>query len=153
MKIRANILLWLGLVLTLIAVLVPGSVGFGQDQEQGPSGAQAAAIGGIILVCGLIGLAVYVYGSLTLQTIAKKTHTENAWWAWIPILHAILMLNIAKKPLWWFLLFLVPLVNIVILIIVWMAIAEARGKPSWWGILLIVPPVNIIVLGYLAWSD
>jgi predicted Na+-dependent transporter len=44
-------------------------------------------------------------------------------------------------------------VNIVILIIVWMAIAEARSKPSWWGILVIVPVVNLIVFGYLAWAD
>jgi hypothetical protein len=44
-------------------------------------------------------------------------------------------------------------VNLVIGIIVWMAIAEARGKPSWWGILLIVPVVNIIVPGSLAFSD
>ncbi len=116
MKIRANILLWLGLVLTLIAVLVPASVAFAQDQEQGPSG-------------------------------------ENAWWAWIPILNAILLLNIAKKPLWWFILLLIPLVGLIIAIIVWMAVAEARGKPSWWGILLIVPLVGIIVPGYLAWSD
>src|SRR5260370_12056779 len=105
-------------------------------------------MGGIIMVCGLIGLAVYVYGSLTLQTIAKKTHTENAWWAWIPILHAILMLNIAKKPLWWFLLFLVPLVNIVILIIFWMAIADSRRNPSWWAIFLFVPLVSIIFPAY-----
>jgi uncharacterized membrane protein YoaK (UPF0700 family) len=62
-------------------------------------------------------------------------------------------LNIAKKPLWWFILLLIPLVNIVIGIIVWMAIAEARGKPNWWGILMIVPLVNFIVPGYLAWSD
>jgi len=153
MKIRANILLWLGLVLTLIAVLVPASMAFAQDQEQGPSGAQAALAGGIMLVFGLIGLAFYVYVALAVQTIAKKTHTENAWWAWIPILNAILLLNIAKKPLWWFLLLLIPFVGLIIAIIVWMAVAEARGKPSWWGILLIVPLVGIIVPGYLAWSD
>jgi hypothetical protein len=63
------------------------------------------------------------------------------------------MLNIAQKPVWWFILFLIPLVNIVIAIIVWMAIAEARHKPNWWGILMIVPVVNLIVPGYLAWSD
>ena len=63
------------------------------------------------------------------------------------------MLNIAKKPMWWFILFLVPIVNIVIAIMVWMAVAEARGKPSWWGILTIVPVANLIVPGVLAWSD
>jgi hypothetical protein len=94
-----------------------------------------------------------VYFALALQTIAKKTNTQNAWLAWIPIANIILMLNIAKKPLWWIILCLIPFVNIVIAIIVWMAIAEARGKPSWWGILLLIPFVNLIVPGYLAWSD
>jgi hypothetical protein len=63
------------------------------------------------------------------------------------------MLNIARKPVWWILLLFIPFVNIVIAIIVWMAIAEARNKPSWWGILMIVPVANLIVPGYLAWSD
>jgi Family of unknown function (DUF5684) len=65
----------------------------------------------------------------------------------------VLMLNIAKKPLWWIVLFLIPIVNIVIFVMVWMAVAEARGKPSWWGILAIVPVVNIVVPGVLAWAD
>ena len=63
------------------------------------------------------------------------------------------MLAIAKKPMWWFLLFLIPLVNIAISIVVWMGIAEARQKPNWWGILMIVPIANLVVPGYLAWAD
>jgi hypothetical protein len=101
----------------------------------------------------IFAVAVYVYIALALQTIAQKTHTENPWLAWIPIVNIVLLLNIAKKPIWWFLLCLIPLINIVIGIIVWMAVAEARNKPNWWGILIIVPGVNLIVPGYLAWSD
>ena len=124
------------------------------DEPSYPSGAQGAAMGAAVLVVMLlIGLAVYVYISLALQTIAKKTNTENAWMAWIPIINIILMLNIAKKPLWWIILLIIPIVGLIVGIIVWMAIAEARGKPSWWGILLIVPIIGIIVPGYLAWSD
>jgi hypothetical protein len=63
------------------------------------------------------------------------------------------MLNIAKKPVWWIILLIIPLVNMIIAIIVWMAVAEARNKPSWWGIMICVPPVGLIVPGYLAWSD
>lgn len=98
-------------------------------------------------------LVCYVYMALAVQTIAAKTNTENAWLAWIPVVNIILLLNIAKKPIWWFILFLIPLVNIIVAIIVWMGVAEARNKPSWWGILLIVPLIGIIVPGYLAWSD
>lgn len=104
----------------------------------------------------LVILGFYVYLALALQTIAKKTNTPNTWFAWIPFLNIILMLQIADKPLWWIILLLIPIVNIiagiVITIIVWMAIAEKSRKPSWWGILMIVPFVNFIVPGYLAWS-
>lgn len=110
--------------------------------------------GGMFIVFVLMCVAAaYVYVSLALQTIAQKTNTANAWLAWIPIANIILMLNIAKKPIWWIILFLIPIVNIIIAILVWMGIAEARGKPNWWGILTIVPVVNLIVPGYLAWSD
>jgi hypothetical protein len=91
--------------------------------------------------------------ALALQTIAVKTSTANPWLAWVPIANAILMLQIARKPLWWIILFAIPIVNIVIVIMVWMGVAEARQKPNWWGILAIIPLVNMVVPGYLAWSD
>lgn len=111
------------------------------------------ALGPLIFVFFVFCVAMYVYFALALQTIATKTNTPNGWLAWIPIANLILMLNIGKKPIWWIILMLIPLVNIVVAIIVWMAVAEARGKPSWWGILMIVPVVGLIVPGYLAWSD
>ena len=108
---------------------------------------------GMMIIYFILMAVFYIYMALALQTIAKKTNTENAWFAWIPILNVFLMLMIAKKPLWWFILLFIPIVNIVISIIVWMAMAEARGKPSWIGILMLVPVLNIIIPGYLAWSQ
>jgi len=107
-----------------------------------------------ILIVYFVAIAVfYIYFAISLMKIAEKTDTENGWFAWIPILNVILMLQIAEKPLWWFILILIPLVNIVIIVLVWMAIAERRGKPSWWGIMMLVPIMNIITPGYLAFSD
>jgi len=98
-------------------------------------------------------LAIYVYVAYSLMVIANKTNTENSWLAWIPIANLYLMCKIAGKPGWWTILFLIPLVNIVISIIVWMKIADMRGKPSWLGILWIFPPLGLIVVGYLAFAD
>ncbi|HTC93066.1 MAG TPA: DUF5684 domain-containing protein [Terriglobales bacterium] len=151
MKARTRVFSLLGLVLVLIAVLLP--VGRAMAQSSDDNRAAALLGGGVMMVVLLIGLAVYVYIALAIQTIANKTRTENSWMAWIPILNIILLLNVAKKPIWWIVLFVIPIVSIVIAIIVWMAVAEARGKPSWWGILLIVPLVGLIVPGYLAWAD
>ena len=131
-------------------MLLPVIAGAQEENPRALPFALGAGIFGFILIIGLLG---YVYHALAFQTIAQKTNTKNGWFAWIPILNLILALNIAGKPIWWIILFFIPVVNIVIVVIVLMAIAEARNKPSWWGILWIIPPVSIIVPGYLAWSD
>lgn len=108
--------------------------------------------GWYLVLYSVLWIALYVYLALCLQFLAKKTNTPNPWFAWIPIANIFLMLKIAQKPLWWFILILISPVNIVIGIIIWMKIAERRGKPSWVGILLIVPVVGIAIPGYLAFS-
>lgn len=141
----------LGTGLCLLAVLclaTPASALALQDEGM-------AAVGAVMfLFIFLFGLAAYLFFCYCLLLIAKKARiTENLWMAWIPILQIILMLNVARKPIWWIVLFLIPLVNIVIGVILWMAVAEARGKPSWWGILMILPVANLVALVYLAFSD
>jgi len=139
-------------LLGLLALLVPAGMVLAQDDNMGGA-AVAGAVGLMMIVFLVVFAAIYIYFALAFSTIAKKTNTPNAWWAWVPILNIILMLNVAKKPVWWVVLCFVPIVSIVIGIIVFMGVAEARGKPNWWGILIIVPFVNLIVPGYLAWSD
>ena len=139
-----------GLGVALGAIVMSAGMAWGQSSNSSIPPAMAGSIFAIALVCGL---AVYIYMALALQTIAVKTNTANPWLAWVPIANAILMLQIAKKPLWWIVLFAIPIVNIVIVIMVWMGVAEARQKPNWWGILAIIPLVNVVVPGYLAWSD
>lgn len=133
----------------LVTLVSPGSA-MPQDDH---SGAAIAALSGFYLFFLLFLVALYVYVALAMQTIAQKTNTQNPWLAWIPIVNIILLLNVAKKPLWWFIMFFIPIVGIVFAVLAWMSVAEARNKPSWWGILIIVPVVNLIVPGYLAWAD
>jgi hypothetical protein len=133
----------------LLAALLAIPLAFAQE-AQAPN---PAAIAGAMTTFLVIGVVFYVFLALALQTIAEKTGTPNAWLAWIPIANVILMLNIAKKPVWWILLLLIPVVNIIVSVMVWMAVAEVRQKPSWWGILTIIPVLNLIAIGYLAWSD
>jgi|SRR5277367_1449995 len=150
MKAQNKMFLRMGLLVTLAALLIPANQAFAQRDDRV---AAAAMMSGFFLIFCIFFLIAYVYHALALQTIATKTNTENPWLAWIPIANLILMLNISRKSIWWILLFLIPGVNIVILIILWMGIAEARNKPNWWGILIIVPVANLIVPGYLAWAD
>ncbi|MDD4902655.1 MAG: DUF5684 domain-containing protein [Patescibacteria group bacterium] len=112
-----------------------------------------AAWGWLVGLYLFLWLLLYVYLAICLQVLAKKTSTPNGWLAWIPIANIFLMISVAKKPLWWFLLLLIPLVNIVIGVILWMAIAEIRGRENWVGILIIVPVLGLGIPGYLAFSD
>ena len=138
--------------LGLLALLALSPIGRALAQDN--NSIAAAGLGaGLIMIFLVFAPAFYVYMALALQTIADKTKTENSWLAWIPIANIVLMLNVAKKPIWWIVLFFIPVVNIIFIIIVWMAMAEARGKPSWWGILMIVPVANLITPGVLAWAD
>ena len=95
----------------------------------------------------------YIYMAIALQTIAKKTNTENPWFAWIPILNFILMIKIAEKPIWWILLYFVPIVDIVIIIIVYIEILKKRNYSPWWVILFFIPIVNYFAMGMVAWKD
>lgn len=72
---------------------------------------------------------------------------------WIPIVNLVPLLTVAKQPIWFIILFFVPLVNIVMGILLWVKICEARGKPGWLVILLFIPVVNIAFLPYLAFSE
>ena len=148
MKARTRVVYGLG----LLALLVLSPIGRALAQDN--NSIAAAGLGaGLIMIFLVFAAAFYVYMALALQTIADKAKTENSWLAWIPIANIVLMLNVARKPIWWIVLFFIPVVNIIFIIIVWMAMAEARGKPSWWGILMIVPVANLITPGVLAWAD
>jgi Family of unknown function (DUF5684) len=138
-----------GLLSAVLLVLSSAPVVFAQDHQA----RAAAAVGAAMFTFFIVFAFIYIFMALAVQTIAQKTGTPNPWLAWIPIVNIILLLNIAQKPLWWILLFLVPIVNIVVSVIVWMAVAEVRQKPSWWGILTIIPIANFIAIGYLAWAD
>src|SRR5208283_612555 len=116
----------------LAVTLLSAGGALAQDDHRA---AAIAVASGMVLFVFVFVVILYVYCALAIQTIAQKTHTENPWLAWVPIVNIVLLLNI------------------VISVIVWMAVAEARNKPNWWGILIIVPGVGLIVPGYLAWSD
>jgi hypothetical protein len=97
-------------------------------------------------------LAFYVLSSLPLFTMGKKVGSPNAWFAFVPILNIVLMLEIAGKDLWWLILFFIPCVNVVVMAVVWMGIAEAMEKPSWLGLLIFVPGVSFLLPFYLAFA-
>jgi len=113
----------------------------------------------IFAILAVFGLIYYVYLSVTIMAIAKRTKTGPAWLAWIPIVRNYLVVKIGGVPMWTLALFLVGLIPYLgvpamsALTAYWFwHVAEKCGKPGWWGILMMVPIVNLVVLGLLAWK-
>ncbi|PIR86623.1 MAG: hypothetical protein COU11_04795 [Candidatus Harrisonbacteria bacterium CG10_big_fil_rev_8_21_14_0_10_49_15] len=101
----------------------------------------------------IIALGFYLFIAYCLFRIAEKTNTPDRWMAWVPIIQIFLLLKIARKPAWWFLGFLIPLVNLIVVVIVWMEIAIAVNKPNWLGVLMLIPFFNLAIIVYLAFSS
>lgn len=66
-----------------------------------PPGIAAGVVGGMILLVLLIGLVSYVYSSICLYFIAKKTNSGPSFLAWIPFAHHLLRFKIAKMNYFW----------------------------------------------------
>jgi len=126
-----------------------------------------ALMGGFLVAFIVLAIIIYVYSALVLMTIAKKTNTPNAWFAWVPILNTILMYNIAKAPVWSIVLFFVgaallfiPYIGIIAslgvsAISIWWLwkIYEVRNRPGWWALFNLIQPVGMVLIGVAAWSD
>jgi hypothetical protein len=101
----------------------------------------------------IIVIAFWLIGGFIMMKVAQNAGAENTWMAFIPILNVILMCHAGGKSGWWFLLFCIPIVNIIAAFIIWIGIAENCGRPGWWGaVICIVPIVNLILLLILAFG-
>ncbi len=79
------------------------------DVPAAAAGGMAMLAGGMFLFVLLFVLAIYVLMAISLMKIANRTGTPNAWLAWIPIMNLVLMLQIADRPMWWLIFWLVPI--------------------------------------------
>lgn len=87
----------------------------------------------------MLWIAVAVSLAVAIVVIAGmwKVFTKAGkpgWASIVPIYNAIVLLEIAGKPLWWIVLLLIPGVNIVILFIVSIDVARNFGKGTGFGI-------------------
>ncbi len=102
---------------------------------------------GVIIV---IYLAIIVLMIASMWTIFSKAG-KPGWASIVPIYNLIVLLEIVGKPWWWLLLMLIPIVNIVILIIVWYNLSLSFGKSGGFTVGLIL--LGIIFLPILAFGD
>ena len=86
-----------------------------------------------LLIYLLIMIPVAVFVIAGMWKVFTKAG-QPGWASIVPIYNMIVMLEIAGKPLWWFVLMLIPFVNIVIFIIVMIELAKNFGKGAGFGL-------------------
>ena len=59
---------------------------------------------------------------------------KPGWAAIIPIYNLIVLLEITGKPIWWFILYFIPVVNLIPLFLVSIELARRFGKGTGFGI-------------------
>jgi hypothetical protein len=99
--------------------------------------------GGFGIVFWVCWLAFMVLMIAAVWKVFEKAG-KPGWAAIIPIYNIIVILEIAGKPLWWILLYLIPLVNIVVGFMVLSTFVRKYGKGI--GFLL-----GLIFLPFIFW--
>ncbi len=114
---------------TLVAVVLAAA-------SKGPGGNVAITVGMVALqVIGLWGV------------FAKAG--RPGWWALVPIFDLFVLLRVVGRPWWLAVLFFVPLVDLVVAIVVYYALAKSFGKGIGYTVgLLVVGFVLVPVLGF-----
>ena len=109
-------------------------------------GADAAVAG--------LGVFFILYFALIIVVIAGLWMTfskagKPGWGSIIPIYNVILLMEIAGRPVWWFLLLFIPVVGLVVAIIAYLDVARKFGKGAGFGIgLVLLPFIFFPILGF-----
>ena len=110
---------------------------------------QDTGTGGSIIF-GITELAIIVLVIVAMWKVFVKAG-EPGWAAIIPIYNIIVLLRVAGKPWWWVFLFIIPLVNIIIGILVSIDVAKNFGQTALFGIGLMF--LGFIFYPILAFGD
>ena len=124
---------------------------------RGPASAKLAAmhLAGLTLILLALGISVlfYLFHCYCWMLICRKTGHPAGIQVWLPVVQVFPWLRAAGMSGWWFLAFLVPVLNIVAWVLLCLNVTKARGKSLWIGLLLVLPITNVFAFLYLTFSN
>jgi len=104
-----------------------------------------AGIGMGIMICYIAVVLLIIIGMWKVFVKAGKP----GWASIIPIYNLVVLLEIVGKPIWWIILMLIPLVNLIVYIIILVELAKRFGKGVGFAIgLLLFPFICFPILGF-----
>jgi uncharacterized membrane protein YhaH (DUF805 family) len=101
----------------------------------------SAGIAGVAGLFILVVLAIIVFYIAALWRVFSKAGAPG-WGALVPIYNIYLWCKIAGRPGWWILLFIIPVVNVIVHLIVSLDVAKSFAKSGAFG-------VAIFFLGFI----
>jgi hypothetical protein len=114
----------------------------------GGSAAAGGAAGGAVVVIQLIQLAIAILIIVSFWKIFVKAG-KPGWAAIVPIYNVIVMLEIAGKPLWWIVLYFIPVANIVVGILAMIGLVNRFGKGTGFALgLVFLSPIFAPILAF-----
>jgi len=109
--------------------------------------AQQSSEGGNLLG-SLLSLVFAVAGIVGIWRTFTKAGRPG-WFSLIPLYNMIVLLEIAEVPLWWIIGLFIPVVNLVVMILVGLALANQFGKGTGFGVGLgLLPGIFYLILGF-----
>src|SRR4029077_92413 len=101
-----------------------------------PVQTMSPVVGMVLGICYLVVILLIIISMWKIFVKAGKP----GWAAIVPIYNLIVILEIAGKPIWWFILLLIPFVNIIVLIMVLISFAKTFGKGAGSAIGMLILP-------------
>lgn len=98
----------------------------------------------IVMIIALMVFAFSMFAMLVLMASMWKIFTkagQPGWAAIIPIYNLVVMLQIVGRELWWFILFLFPVLNFVAAVVLAVDLAKSFGKGIGYAAGLILLPI------------
>jgi len=98
---------------------------------------------------GLIALVFYILVAIGLWKVFAKAGYAGIW-AIIPIVNVVLLVRIAGLSAWFALLYLIPLANLILAIIVAFKLGERFNKGGVFSffLLFLFPYIGYLILGF-----
>jgi hypothetical protein len=116
-----------------------------EDSSFAVSTTNSSTISPVVGLIYLVVIIVIVAGMWKLFTKAGKP----GWASIIPIYNLFVLLDVAKRPMWWFILLLIPFVNIFVSIVIWNDISRLFGKGVGFTLgLVFLPFIFVPILGF-----
>ncbi len=108
-------------------------------------GAAEAAVGIVSFLVYLVVLVVLIAAMWKIFTKAGKP----GWAAIVPFYNIIVLLEIVGRPVWWFVMLLIPVVNLVFAFILAIDLAKSFGKGTGFAMgLIFIGPIFYPILGF-----